>query len=166
MCGREVPNCGQRHPIRRIRGSLDLTWSHLVTLGLTGSLLDSLETMCFAGVLRTSGTIPTGGTASPKKKDRWQKINSKHIRTHQNLYRRHQRGPTISQKHFSNHFVNIHLHQPQRARPRARSRSTILTPDPSLRITCAGTIKISRSDSPPNLRLKKIKIRRFWGFPT
>ena len=40
--------------------SLGLTWTHLVSLGLTWSLLDSLETMSFAGVLRTSGTNRDG----------------------------------------------------------------------------------------------------------
>ena len=58
--------------------SLGLTWSRLVSLGLTWSLLDSLETMLFAGVLRTSGTNGTGGTVSPKKKNRWRKIESNH----------------------------------------------------------------------------------------
>ena len=77
------------------------------------------------------------------------------------MYRRHQRGPTISQKHFSNHFVNIHLHQPQGHAPSPEPRSIILTPDPSLRITHAGAIKIFRSDSPPNLRHVCIETSQF-----
>ena len=42
--------------------------------GFTWSLLDSLETVSFAWVLRTSGTKGDGGAAPPKKKDMWQKI--------------------------------------------------------------------------------------------
>jgi len=42
--------------------SLGLTGSHLDSLGLTWSLLDPLEAMCFAGVLRTSGTNADGRT--------------------------------------------------------------------------------------------------------
>ena len=122
--------------------SLGLSWTHLKP-----SVLLRFE--------RPAGpTAPVNNTTKEKGQmaENRSKSHPGRIRTHQNVYRRHQGGPTISQKHFSNHLVNIHLHQPQRARGAPSPRRTILTPDPSLRITHAGAIEISRSDSPPNLR--------------
>ena len=124
------------------------------SLGLTWSLLDSLETMLFAGVLRTSGTNQTGGTVSTKKKHRWQKIESnhtqgasEHIRTCTGGTREAPRSRRTTFQIISSTFI---CNNPKGTRP--EPRTTILTPDPSLRITHAGVIEISRLDSPPNLR--------------
>ena len=125
----------------------------MVSLGLTWSLLDSLETMCFAGVLRTSGTNGTGGTVSPKKKNRWRKSNRITPMAHQNTSELLQEAPERPHdlaealfKSFGQHsFAPTPKGTPE---PEPEPRTTILTPDPSLRITHAGAIEISRSDSP------------------
>ena len=67
------------------------------------------------------------------------------LRTHIELTRTHL-------ELISNHFVNIHLHQPQ-GHARARGIGGVFElQSPSDRITHTGAIKISRLDSPPNLR--------------
>jgi hypothetical protein len=140
--------------------SLGLAWSHLDSLGLTGShlvsLLDSLEAMCFAGVLRTSVTNGTGGTVSPKEKDRWQKIESNHTQAASEHIRTCTGGtreaPRSHRSTFQISRSTLICNNPKGHAPSPSPRRTILTPDPSLRITRAGTIKISRSDSPPSLR--------------
>ena len=70
-----------------------------------------------------------------------------------------ERCSRISQNHFSNHFVNIHVHQDQGHAPEP---STILKIIPSDEITHAGTIEISRSDSSPNLRCMAVAGLAAW----
>ena len=93
--------------------SLGPTWTHLVSLGLSWTHLKPCVLLRFE---RPAGpTAPVNNTTKEKGQMAENRIKSHpgRIRTHQNVYRRHQGGPTISQKHFSNHFVNIHLHRPQ-----------------------------------------------------
>ena len=67
------------------------------------------------------------------------------------MSRKHQGCSRIAQNHFSNHFVNIHVHQGQ---GHGHEPRTILQNFPSDEIAYARTIEISRSGSPPNLRLE------------
>ena len=133
--------------------SLGLTWIHSVSLGLTWSLLDSLETMLFAGVLRTSATNGTGEQHHRRKRAGGGKSKQITHRAQQNTSERVQEAPgrphDLAEPLFKSFCQHSFAPNP-RARP--SPRSTILTPDPSLRITHAGAIKISRSNSPPNLR--------------
>ena len=52
------------------------------------------------------------------------------LRTLQNSSSRHHRCPGISQSHFSNHLVNIQLHEPQGHAEPERDPRTIEAPEP------------------------------------
>ena len=69
-------------------------------------------------------------------------------RSVQILYRKHQRGPTISQNNFSNHFVNIHVCTQAKGTPEREPRTNLIS-SPSLGITHTGTIETSRLEHPP-----------------
>ena len=86
------------------------------------------------------------------------RIKGKLINTHQNTSRNHQGSSTISQNHFHSIWQNKGKHQTTRARTPARTGpdpGALITEKTSDRITHPGPIKISRSDSPPNLRYTK-----------
>ena len=127
--------------------------THLGSLGLTWSLLDSLETMCFAGVLRTSAANGTGEQHHQSKRTGGRKSNQIIPREHQNTSELVQEAPERPHDLAEPLFKSFRQHScAPTPKGTPEPRRTILTPDPSLRITHAGAIEISRSDSPLNLR--------------
>ena len=130
------------------------------------SLCPPLKLSQNIGKTETSGTTGTGGPAAqrkPAKSLNPSKNKGKHINTHQDSSRNHQGSSTISQNHFSFDFAK---QRPAPNQPReGHGRTDPRTPgprtpnhriNPSDRITHPGTIKISRFDSPPSLRLSRL----------
>ena len=79
-----------------------------------------------------------------------------------NSCRNHQGSCTISQNHFLIHFATKSNTNPKGRPPCPGPLIQLLAP--SDRIAHAGPIKISRSDSPPNLRLEMIQ-HDSWMYP-
>ena len=77
----------------------------------------------------------------------------------QNPCRKHQERSRTSWNNFFNSFEHLSNHctrkatsEPKGTSPSPRATRTIHSFNPSLRITHAGAVEISRLDSPPNLR--------------
>ena len=102
--------------------SLGLSWSHLVLLGLTWSLLDSLETMCFAEVLTTSGTNGTGEQHHQRKRTGGRKSNQITPRAHQNTSELVQEAPERPHDLAEALFKSFRQHS-FAPTPRARARA-------------------------------------------
>ena len=132
--------------------SLGLAWTHLVSPGLLLSL--GLFWIHWKPCVRTETGARLAGRTEAGEQD-WAQMSSGSLKPHKNSAEVSRtctggtRGPTISQKHFSNNFVHIHLQQPRGHAP---------SPSPgglfSLQTPASGSraIEISRSDSAPNLR--------------
>ena len=98
-----------------------------------------------------AGPTPPGGAVGRTTRKPW-KTMTNHIRTHQECPELVQEAPQMP------HDLAEPLFKPFREQsfaptPRARPGGLFELQSPSDRITHAGTIEISRSDSPPNLRL-------------
>ena len=102
-------------------------WDDLELIVLTWLHLDSLETICFAAVLRPSGENGTGEQAQGNHGKPRQTI-SELTRSGQNTSRKHHRDSTISQNNFPFHFATQVKHQSQGHGRAARRTNLTLNP--------------------------------------
>ena len=112
-CFQKGESCFQKGIHRDSLELIVLTWLHL----------DSLETMCFAGVLRTSGTNGTGEQAWQTTRKSW-KTTTNNIRTHQEWPEHIQEAP--QRLHDLAEQLSIPFRDTSQApKPRARARGTV-----------------------------------------
>ena len=109
--------------------------------------LGSLETTCFTRVLRTSATNGTGG-ARVHSSYEVTKIDAKPHQNTSGLSRTHLAGTAdaLGSRRTTFQSISSTLMRTETKGTGEPERRTILIPDPSLRITHAGAIEISRLD--------------------